>query len=149
MVYKDRKRRGKFSQWLLPDLPNNKYKDNKEKFRMFNRLSKKPHWFGFNYVSISSLLLSTVTFVVPSADITSTIIALSILGLVSSVALEQMANYHYNFYAKIANDKKWDSVKWNIFFNKITRTLAMGGWIPTVIALVAALFFGGSVAAVW
>ena len=148
---KTRRPRGKFSQAILPDKKVNKeFKDNRERFRLFNKMFKKPGLHMFHMISVVGICLTVIPLCVSSAIYNTATIALLVAGITMSLGGEQMANLHYWKYSELANSRTYDSVKWNVRINQGMRLFAMVGWVLSTFALVMMLFTNnGSISEIW
>lgn len=146
-----RKPRGWISRAILPDKTVNKeFKDNRERFRLFNKMFKEPNKFTFHLVSFASIVLTIIPLCVPGAIYNNVTIAFLVTGAVLSIGGEQAANLHYVKYSELANQRLYESVKWNVRFNQGLRLLGMIGWVLSTFALVMMLFTNnGSLSEIW
>lgn len=133
---KKNKQRSKFSKLLFPEGQSKKdFKNNQERFRLFNKYEQEPPRISFMLGTMGSVCFSIVPFLVHDSYFSTLSIILLILGFCITVIFEWIANYHYSSYSKIAKDRKYDSIIFNIRVNYTLRTIAMLGWIITVLAI--------------
>lgn len=147
-----KKGRGKFSKLLFPDSNIKKeFKDNRERFRLLNKFQKEPPTIAFILATMSSCCFIAIILAdITNATFKATNIILLVLGAVLSVGFEQGANWHYKYYSKVANDKKYDSIIFNIRLNYAFRTVAMFSLLLVVLAMTAILFTdSGDVSKLW
>lgn len=146
-----RRPRGWLSQALLPENKVNKeFKDNQERFMLFNRMFKKPGKFMLNVGTLISIVLTIVPVCFPNAIYNTTTIAFLVSGIVITIGFEQTANIHYYRYAAIANNKFIDSIKMNIRINQVLRFITLTGWVISMFALVMMILTkNGSLSEIW
>lgn len=139
------------SDLILPKQQVNKeFKDNRERFRLFNKMFKEPKTWSLHILTLISVILTVVPLCVPGAIYNATTISFLVAGAVMSIGGEQGANYHYYKYSLLANNRQFDSVKWNIRFNQGMRLISMTGWVLSTFALVMMLFTNdGSISEIW
>lgn len=148
---KTRRPRGKFSQAILPDKKVNKeFKDNRERFRLFNKMFKQPGKYMFHMVSVVGIGLTIIPLCFEQSIYNTATVSLLISGIVMTIGGEQGANLHYWKYSELANSRTYDSVKWNVRINQGMRLVAMFGWVLSTFALVMMLFTNnGSISEIW
>ena len=72
------------------------------------------------------------------------------IGLFITVFFEQIANYHYMSYSKIANKMSVDRVLKNIMINKALRIIAITGFIFCIFAVaIMVVSTNGTIANIW
>lgn len=140
-----------FSDLILPKQEINKeFTDNRDRFRKFNKFFKDPKTWSLHVLTLISVCLTVIPLCVPGAIYNATTISFLVVGAVMSIGGEQAANIHYSKYSLIANNRNYDSVKWNIRFNQGMRLISMTGWVLSTFALVMMLFTNdGSLSEIW
>lgn len=129
---------------------NTKFKDNRERFRLFNRFYKEPRIFTFIFLSVVAIILAIFPLPFPSFKSTSIGWILWSSGLFISIFFEGVANYHYFKYSKVANNKTARDVWKNVIYNKAIRYISMCGWVLIAFAIgVMAFSHDGSFASLW
>ena len=141
---------------IFPKIDNNmKFKDHRERFRLFGRLYKQPSIYSFVYISVIGLIILMIPFVVYLVNSTkfhNTFDgwAFWVSGFIVTIVSEQVANYRYKSFSKIANKKSIDRVLRNIQINKGLRLIGMLGFILCVFAVaIMVVSSNGTIAAIW
>lgn len=149
---KQQKPRGKFSKLLFPEFDTKKeFKDNREKFRLLNKFRKEPPTVAFLMATMTVVCFLIIMVAdISNATFKTNSVILLCVGSVVSIGFEQVANYHYMKYSKLANDKRFDSVVFNIRLNYVLRTIAMFSLLMVVLAVTAIVFTeSGDIAKLW
>ena len=153
---KPKDNRNIIAKMIFPKIDaNTKFKDHRERFRFFGRLYKQPSIYSFIYISVIGLIIlmiPLVVYLINSTKFHSTLDgwAFWISGFVVTVLFEQVANYRYKSFSKIANKKSIDRVLRNIQINKGLRLIGMLGFILCVFAVaIMVVSSNGTIAEIW
>lgn len=136
MAKKPKKTRGNISKLFFPESRNRtEFTDNRHRFRLFNKFDNQPPAIAFMLGTMGAVCFTVVPFFIKDTYYSTLSIILLVLGFCITVIFEWGANLHYRSYSKIANDKNYDSVIANIRINYTLRTIAMLGWVVSVLAI--------------
>ena len=144
-----------FNNFLLPkNKINKKFKNNQERFLLFNKLFVKPKKIMFVFLSIISILLAMIPIIAWGAGVIfhSNVLGWSLYGcgLFIAIAFEQGANFHYYKYALIANKANVSTVINHVRLNKILRVIGILSFILLVLAIAIMIVSpDGTFASIW
>lgn len=151
MKNKRNKGRGKISRAFIQDSnKKQEFKDNQERFRLLNKFHKQPPTIAFLLATMAVIgFIGIMLADIKDATFKTESIVLLIVGAVVSIGFEQIANLHYSRFSKIANERKFNSVIFNIRLNFSLRTVAMFSLLMLVLAVTTILFKDGTLASLW